>query len=106
MTWLSRGLHEALLAFITTDASPQLVLRAAAYEFTEPSVLAAFAQAKAAGADVKIIYHDKPGDTQSTLNEQAIADAHLDPTILIPRHHTTIAHNKFIVRASHALDGT
>lgn len=106
MTWLSRGLHEALLAFITTDTSPQLVIRAAVYEFTEPSVLAAFAQAHAAGADVKIVYHDKAGDDQSTLNEKAIADAHLDPGILIPRRHTTIAHNKFIVRATRAADGT
>jgi phosphatidylserine/phosphatidylglycerophosphate/cardiolipin synthase-like enzyme len=106
MTWLSRGLQEALLAFITTDASPQLVLRAAVYEFTEPSVLAAFADAAAAGADVQIIYHDKPGDSQSTANEKAIADAHLDPAILIARRHTTIAHNKFVVRATRADDGT
>jgi phosphatidylserine/phosphatidylglycerophosphate/cardiolipin synthase-like enzyme len=106
MTWLSRGLQEALTGFITAGASPQLVIRAAAYEFTEPTVLAAFAQAAAAGADVKIIYHDKPKDPQSGLNEQAIADAHLDPSILIPRHHTTIAHNKFIVRATRAADGT
>src|SRR3954453_10414338 len=97
MTWLSRGLHEALLAFITRDASQQLALRAAVYEFTEPSVLAAFSKAKAAGADVKIVYHDKPGDDQSALNEKAIADAHFDPGTLIPRRHTTIAHNKFIV---------
>ena len=106
MTWLSRGLHEALIAFITTDTSPHLVIRAAVYEFTEPSVLAAFAQAHAAGADVKIVYHDKAGDDQSTLNEKAIADAHLDPGILLPRRHTTIAHNKFIVRATRAADGT
>ena len=106
MIWLSRGLQEALTGFITAGASPQLVIRAAAYEFTEPTVLAAFAQAHAAGADVKIIYHDKPNDPQSGLNEQAIADAHLDPAILIPRHHPTIAHNKFIVRATRAADGT
>jgi phosphatidylserine/phosphatidylglycerophosphate/cardiolipin synthase-like enzyme len=106
MIWLSRGLQEALTGFITAGAAPQLVIRAAAYEFTEPTVLAAFAQAHAAGADVKIIYHDKPNDPQSGLNEQAIAAANLDPAILIPRHHTTIAHNKFIVRATRAADGT
>ncbi|HZC61447.1 MAG TPA: phospholipase D-like domain-containing protein [Streptosporangiaceae bacterium] len=106
MTWLSRGLHEALCGFITTAASPQLVVRAAAYEFTEPTVLAAFAQAHAAGADVKIIYHDKPNDPQSALNDQAISAAQLDPGMLIARHHPTIAHNKFIVRATRAGDGT
>lgn len=106
MTWLSRGLHEAMLSFIVTDASPQLALRATAYEFTEPSVLAAFAQAHAAGADVRIIYHAKPGDNQTALNEQAIATAGLDPRILIARHHATIAHNKFVVRATRAAAGT
>lgn len=106
MVWLSRGLQEAMLAFITTDASPRLVIRAAAYEFTEPTVLAAFAQAEAAGADVKIVYHAKPGDSQTTLNEQAIAKAQLDPAILIARHNPTIAHNKFIVRGTRAADGT
>jgi hypothetical protein len=106
MAWLSRGLQEALLAFITDDASPQLVLRVAAYEFTEPTVLAAFAQAHAAGADIQIVYHDKPGDPQSESNEKAIATAHLEPKILIARHHPTIAHNKFIVRATRAADGT
>lgn len=105
MAWLSRGLHEALCAFITTEASPRLVLRAAAYEFTEPSVLAAFAQAHAQGADVKIIYHDKPGDEQSDLNNQAISAAGLDPGMLIGRQHATIAHNKFIVRATRAANG-
>jgi phosphatidylserine/phosphatidylglycerophosphate/cardiolipin synthase-like enzyme len=106
MIWLSRGLHEAMVDFIVRDASPALVIRAAAYEFTEPTILAAFGQAKAAGADVQIVYHDKPNDPQSTLNETAIAAANLDPSILIARKHPTIAHNKFIVRATKAPDGT
>jgi phosphatidylserine/phosphatidylglycerophosphate/cardiolipin synthase-like enzyme len=106
MAWLSRGLHEALCGFITAQPSSQLVLRAAAYEFTEQSVLAAFAQARAQGADVQVIYHDKPNDKQSALNEKAIATAQLDPGMLIARHHPTIAHNKFIVRATRAADGT
>jgi phosphatidylserine/phosphatidylglycerophosphate/cardiolipin synthase-like enzyme len=106
MTWLSRGLQEALRAFITDDVTPQTVIRAAAYEFTEPTVLAAFAQAHAQGADVKVIYHDKPNDPESTANEQAIAAAGLDPALLIARHHPVIAHNKFIVRATRAADGT
>lgn len=106
MVWLSRGLHEAMLGFITAEASSQLVIRCAAYEFTEPAVLGAFAQAHAAGADVQIVYHDKPGDHQSTLNEQAITAAGLDPALVIPRHNAAIAHNKFIVRATRATDGT
>jgi hypothetical protein len=49
LVWLSRGLHEAMLDFITADADATVFLRAAVYEFTEPTVLAAFARAHAAG---------------------------------------------------------
>jgi len=104
MTWLSRGLHEAMIAFITRDASPGLAIRAAVYEFTEPSVLAAFAAAKAAGADVQIVFHDS--DTQGSANEAAIKQANLDPAMLIKRTNAVIAHNKFIIRCDRAADGT
>lgn len=97
MRWLSRGLHEALIAFITDGASASLAIRAAVYELTEPTVLAAFAQAHAAGADVRIVYHAK-GD-QGQLNEAAIEAAGLDRSMLIPRTRAVIAHNKFIIRA-------
>jgi phosphatidylserine/phosphatidylglycerophosphate/cardiolipin synthase-like enzyme len=101
MIWLSRGLDEALIAFITDGASASLAIRAAVYEFTEPTVLAAFAQAHAAGADIQVVYH-ADGD-QGALNETAIQQAvqasNLDRSILIPRTHAVIAHNKFLVRA-------
>jgi len=104
MTWLSRGLHEALCAFITQDASSRLVIRAAVYEFTEPTVLAAFAAARAAGADVQIVFHDK--GPQGTANQAAIAQANLDPAMLIGRTRAPIAHNKFIIRADRSADGS
>ncbi len=104
MRWLSRGLHEALIAYITDGAGPSLALRAAVYQFTEPTVLAAFAQAQAAGADVRIIYHADGDEGQA--NEAAIQAAGLDGATVIPRTHATIAHNKFIVRADRAADGT
>jgi phosphatidylserine/phosphatidylglycerophosphate/cardiolipin synthase-like enzyme len=97
LIWLSRGLHEALCAFITDGASASLVIRAAVYEFTEPTVLAAFSQAHSAGADIRIVYH-ADGD-QGQLNEAAIQAANFDRSMLIPRTHAVIAHNKFLVRA-------
>lgn len=103
MTWLSRGLHEALIAFLVKGAGPSLALRAAVYEFTEPTVLAAFAQARAAGADVRIVYH-ADGD-QGALNDAAIVAAGLDRSMLIPRTHAVIAHNKFLVRCDRSPDG-
>jgi phosphatidylserine/phosphatidylglycerophosphate/cardiolipin synthase-like enzyme len=108
MTWLSRGLHEALIAYITDGASASVAIRAAVYEFTEPTVLAAFAQAHAAGADVRIVYHAK-GD-EGAANEVAIQAAveavGFDRSMLIPRTHPVIAHNKFIIRADRADDAT
>ena len=56
--WLSRGLFEALIAFIGRADSDQWALRAAVYEFTQPDVLAAFKAAHDSGADVKVLFHD------------------------------------------------
>ncbi|MEP6695961.1 MAG: phospholipase D-like domain-containing protein [Pseudonocardiales bacterium] len=96
MTWLSRGLFEAVIAFIGQATSAKFALRAAVYEFTHPDVLAAFRQAKEAGADVEIVYHARADDTGDA-NREAIADEGLDPSILHPRTKAKIAHNKFIV---------
>lgn len=104
MTWLSRGLQEALIAFLTDGAGASSVLRAAVYEFTEPSVLAAFARAYAAGTDVRVVYHAKGEQGQS--NETAIQAAGLDRSMLIPRTHPVLAHNKFLVRGERHQDGT
>jgi len=106
MAWLSRGLHEALIAFITDGASASLAIRAAIYEFTEPTVLAAFAQAHAAGADVRIVYHakGKEGIANEAAIQAAVQAVHLDRSMLIPRTHPVIAHNKFILRADRAGD--
>jgi phosphatidylserine/phosphatidylglycerophosphate/cardiolipin synthase-like enzyme len=96
LTWLSRGLAEAIAAFIGQASGPGFAIRAAAYEFTEPGVLAAFGAAEQAGADVKVVYHAR-SDTEGDQNRKAIAAAALDPAILIPRTKAKIAHNKFIV---------
>ena len=53
ISWLSRGLHEALCAVHHRRClDRRWRIRAAVYEFTEPSVLAAFLHAHAAGADI------------------------------------------------------
>ena len=96
LTWLSRGLVEAILAFIAQAASAGDALRAAVYEFTQPDVLAAFQAAHERGADVQIVYHGLE-DTEGEANRKAIKAAGLDPAIVIPRTKATIAHNKFIV---------
>ncbi|MDQ4086586.1 MAG: phospholipase D-like domain-containing protein [Pseudomonadota bacterium] len=64
LTWLSRGLGEAMESFIrraervdAADGSPRYSLRAAVYEFTDAKIIRAFVDALESGADVKIIHH-------------------------------------------------
>ncbi len=96
LAWLSRGLDEALLAFIAQASSGRFAIRAAFYEFTQPDVLAAFAKAQARGADIEIIYHAADDGTGAS-NDRAIDAAGLDRAILRKRTNAKIAHNKFMV---------
>jgi phosphatidylserine/phosphatidylglycerophosphate/cardiolipin synthase-like enzyme len=57
--WLSRGLEEAMLAFIAQADGPEYAIRAAVYEFTYLPVIQAFVDALERGVDVKIIHHAK-----------------------------------------------
>ena len=57
--WLSRGLEEAMLAFIEQAKGPKYSLRAAIYEFTYTPVIQAFVDALERGADVKVVHHAK-----------------------------------------------
>ncbi|HKN44132.1 MAG TPA: hypothetical protein VJW23_09420, partial [Propionibacteriaceae bacterium] len=90
LTWLSRGLIEALLEFIGQARSAEFALRVAAYEFTQTDVLTALGVAHGRGADVKIVYHARD-DSTGNANREAIAGIGLDPAILIERKRATIA---------------
>lgn len=57
--WLSRGLEEAMLAFIGQATGPEYSLRAAVYELTYMPCVQAFVDALERGADVKVIHHAK-----------------------------------------------
>jgi phosphatidylserine/phosphatidylglycerophosphate/cardiolipin synthase-like enzyme len=105
LQWLSRGLVEAILAFIGQASSPGQALRAAVYEFTQPDVLAAFKQAHDDGADVQVVYHAK-ADEIGDGNRTAIAAAGLPQEILTERTNAQIAHNKFIVFCTKNGDGS
>ncbi len=96
--WLSRGLEEALLAFIGQARGPGTGLRAAVYEFQYERVLRAFRVAADAGADVQIVYDAvrRSDDDTDQKNLAAIREAGLE-SYVVPRKRATIAHNKFIV---------
>jgi hypothetical protein len=109
LTWLSRGLEEALVAFIGQANGAGWALRAAIYELQYEPVLEAFGAAAEAGADVRIVYDDidnsepataKHGPVKSepsTANQEAIEAAGIKD-LCVPREKSKyIAHNKFIV---------
>jgi phosphatidylserine/phosphatidylglycerophosphate/cardiolipin synthase-like enzyme len=120
--WLSRGLQEAMFAFIAQAKGPRYGLRAAVYEFDYPPAVAAFAAALESGADVRIIRHAKTVTSKSlqrggkvvtrvlpdpiaAASRSAIRDVGIKrwkntsrwQGVFTERTNTTIAHNKFIV---------
>lgn len=109
--WLSRGLEEAILAFIRRAKDGSYSLRGCFYEFRYMPVLKEFRKAiDDRGVDVQIIYDakengstsKKTGETSEsfpkTENENAIKKARLKDYVT-PRTaaKSYIAHNKFIV---------
>lgn len=89
--WLSRGLEEALLAFIGRAIDETWELHGAFYEFRLPSVLGAFAVAERAGASIRLIVHEDPE------NRDAATAAGIDGLVTTWRGRVPIPHNKFLV---------
>lgn len=101
--WLSRGLLEALLAFLARADGPAWSIHAAVYEFQWPAVLEAVKDAHARGATVRVIYddieaYDKKGDPKGPFqkNRDAIAAAKIK-SLCTGRANGRLMHNKFFV---------
>jgi hypothetical protein len=97
--WLSRGLEEALLAFIGQADGERYALRGALYEFHYPPVLEAFRDAHRSGADVKIVFDAKPAKGGPNEKNRAAIAAVRIKGLTVPReaNPSFIAHNKFVV---------
>lgn len=93
--WLSRGLHEALLAFLERAEDDDWGLHGAVYELRWPTVLEALGDARRRGAEVSVLYHGKDDGT-GPQNEEAIAKARIKG-ICRPRTTGYLMHNKFFV---------
>jgi hypothetical protein len=97
MKWLSRGLFEALLAFIARaagDDAQDYALRGMFYEFRYLPVGKALAGARKAGADVAIRYE---AQTYREDNEAMIAKAAIKGICKPQKSRAGIRHNKFLV---------
>lgn len=101
LTWLSRGLFEAVCAYIRQAEGPGYALHAALYELDELDVMKVFKEVLDKGADVKIVYEARKGESQTRDNQKTLTDAGFninDRKITFARSHTDgIPHNKFII---------
>jgi phosphatidylserine/phosphatidylglycerophosphate/cardiolipin synthase-like enzyme len=99
--WLSRGLFEAIIQFIKQAKNSTYKLRVALYELDYLPVMQELKAAQNKGADVKIIYSDKAGETQSDDNETVLFNAGftLDDqlTTFARKKSGGIFHNKFFI---------
>lgn len=95
-TWLSRGLLEAVLAFIGR-ATAGWAIHAAVYECQWPAVLAALREAHLRGAAVTVLFDDIDGASgPRAANRAAIAKAQVDG-LCEGRANGRLMHHKFFV---------
>jgi phosphatidylserine/phosphatidylglycerophosphate/cardiolipin synthase-like enzyme len=95
--WLSRGLLEALVAFVSRANGAGYGLYGAIYEFQWPAALNAIKAAADTGAKVTILYDGiQGGSGPADHNVQAIQAAGIGD-LCIPRTTGKIMHNKFFV---------
>ena len=115
--WLSRGLAEALSAFIRQAQDAGFGLRGAFYEFTHAQVLAELLKAHERGADVQLVVAVPSGsrnrlpDDPAGANIAAVGATHWTlpkdaagktktlrlASIIVGRTRPPISHNKFLV---------
>lgn len=94
MRWLSRGLFEALIAFIDRANGPTFALRGAFYEFRYLPVGKALKRAAQADADVKVLY-DKPN--YGPKNRAMVSKAGIKGLCQERGGNKSEKHNKFLV---------
>jgi phosphatidylserine/phosphatidylglycerophosphate/cardiolipin synthase-like enzyme len=99
--WLSRGLLEALVAFLNR-AGPGASIHGAVYEFQWPAALAAIKKVSQGGAEVKILFDDIGSDGKGNAggpwkkNRSAIAAAGIK-SLCKGITNGKIMHNKFFI---------
>lgn len=94
-SWLSRGLEEAMVAFIGRAADEGWGLHGAIYELRWPQVMRALRDAARRGAKISVLYHGKDDETGEA-NTEAIGEARIKG-LCKPRTNGYLMHNKFLV---------
>ncbi|MDX6720111.1 MAG: hypothetical protein QOJ63_2365 [Solirubrobacteraceae bacterium] len=73
LAWLSRGALEQITGFCARALDPTWALDIAIYEYELQEIRDAIDAARDRGADVRIVYHAKPDDPQTAINEANVA---------------------------------
>jgi hypothetical protein len=95
LAWLSRGALEQITSFCARALDPTWALDIAIYEYELQEIRDAIDGARNRGADVRIVYHAKPKDPQTALNEANTADWQDAQKTARVTH--DICHDKFMV---------
>jgi len=93
--WLSRGVKEAIIEQIEKAKDQNWNLDIAIYEYEQQDIVDAVDAAYARGANVRIIYHAKNGDSQTAQNEKNLKKLSLK--VKRRRVTSSIFHDKYIV---------
>jgi len=101
LAWLSRGLEEAVLAFMEQAKDKSFGLHAAVYEFQKPNLVGGLKEALDRGVDVQVVYHFRhKGPKDKTWKENKAAAKKAGLTAVSTQRtedNSAIMHNKFIV---------
>ncbi len=95
LAWLSRGALEQITSFCARALDQTWALDIAIYEYELHEIRDAIDAARYRGADVRIVYHAKPKDPQTVLNEEHTAD--WPESQKQARVTSRICHDKFVV---------
>jgi PLD-like domain len=95
LAWLSRGVKEGIDDFLGCANDSSFAADVAIYQYELSDIVDSVNQAFDRGAKVRLIYHAKPGDKQTTKNKASAA--HLPAANKVGRKTSAIFHHKFIV---------
>ncbi|WP_095120972.1 phospholipase D-like domain-containing protein [Pseudomonas sp. Irchel s3f10] len=101
--WLENGLLGRLLGFIERAVDGQWALDIAIYEYQLQAIIDAVNAAFARGVKVRVLYHARPDDEDTTINEASLAA--LPSASKRGRVTHNIFHNKFMVLSRVGVSG-
>lgn len=95
LDWLSRGLFEAIQAFLQS-AKKDDGIDIAIYEYHLPALAHEVRAAHERGVKVRLLYHSK-GDKTSDENRHLVGETGLPPENVLARKTSALMHDKFVV---------